>query len=61
MGKVQFRIYSFEDMHGISISHCLKLLIKKKGGKFSDQEINQYYEILLQYILNRVEYAKQKI
>ena len=34
-------------------------LVKQRGGKFTDQEIDQYYEIVLQYILNRVEYIKK--
>ena len=28
-------------------------LVKQKGGKFTAQEIDQHYEIILQYILNR--------
>ena len=39
---------------------ALTSLVKQKGGKFTDQEINQYYDISLQYILNRVEYIKNK-
>ena len=38
----------------------MKSLVKQKGGKFTAQEIDQYYEIILQYILSRVEYIKNK-
>ena len=35
-------------------------VVKQKGGKFTDQEIDQYYEIILQYKLSRVKYVKNK-
>ena len=35
-------------------------LVQSKGGNFNDDEIDNYYDIVLKYILSQVEYIKNK-
>jgi len=35
-------------------------LVQSKGGNFNDDEIDNYYDIALKYILSQVEYIKNK-